>query len=99
MRTTQPPIKSGTIESRPAHEGSPNERRRKSTRAFILRVVLLTFLIASVAYGAWFAPWARPVNAINVESVRPPRSEAPEPDARKVETMKPETEKPVDNGN
>jgi hypothetical protein len=94
MRRMQSPGKSGTIESRPAREGSPNERRHKSAQAFILRVILLTALIASVAYGAWFAPWARPVHTLDVETIRPPGADAAKQETGRADTVTPEKEQP-----
>lgn len=43
------------------------ERRRRTARRFMVRVVLLLVLIGTVAYSAWFAPWARPVRQIPIE--------------------------------
>ena len=45
-------------------------RRRRATRGFLLRVGMLLTLIGLVAYASWFAPWAKPVKHIPVETVR-----------------------------
>jgi cell division septal protein FtsQ len=44
-------------------------RRRKAARGFLGRVCLLIGLMGLVAYGAWFAPWAKPQSKIPVISV------------------------------
>jgi cell division septal protein FtsQ len=46
------------------------ERRRRAARWFTARVCLLLLLIAAVAYSAWFAPWARAVRHIAVETAK-----------------------------
>ena len=50
---------------------SPNVRRRKASNAFALRVALLLFLMAGIAYAAWFSPWAKPIHSIKMESGAP----------------------------
>jgi len=35
-----------------------------------VRACLLLLLIGAVAYSAWFAPWARPVRAVQIERAR-----------------------------
>ncbi len=44
------------------------ERRRRATRWFLLRVLLLLVLIGAVTYSAWFAPWAKPVREVRIET-------------------------------
>ena len=43
------------------------DRRKRARRAFLTRVAVLLIMIVAVAYGAWFAPWARPVRHISVK--------------------------------
>jgi hypothetical protein len=50
---------------------SPKERNQRAARSFILRVSFLLLLIGSVAYIAWFAPWARPIRTLQIETDHP----------------------------
>jgi cell division septal protein FtsQ len=43
------------------------ERRRRAARAFAWRVSLLLLLMGTVAYAAWFAPWARPARNVEIQ--------------------------------
>jgi cell division septal protein FtsQ len=45
---------------------SLRERRRRATRWFLLRVLVLLLLIGAVTYSAWFAPWDKPVRAVQI---------------------------------
>ena len=49
---------------------SLQERRKRAARQFLFRACALLLLIGAIVYAAWFAPWARPVRHISVESVR-----------------------------
>ena len=44
------------------------ERRQRATRWYVLRVLLLLGLIGGLTYSAWFAPWAKPVREIRIET-------------------------------
>jgi cell division septal protein FtsQ len=46
------------------------ERRRRAARQFLVRVCALLLLIGAIVYSAWFAPWARPVRQIPIETAR-----------------------------
>ena len=63
--------KSGTTEIQQTRKGSPNDRRRRSSQAFLLRIALLMLSIAGIAYTAWLAPWAKPRHSLKVETVQP----------------------------
>ncbi|HLK55314.1 MAG TPA: hypothetical protein VKU00_02040 [Chthonomonadaceae bacterium] len=43
------------------------ERRLRATRWYVLRVLLLLLLIGGLTYSAWFAPWAKLVQEVQVE--------------------------------
>ena len=45
------------------------ERRRRATRWFVLRVLLLLLLIGGLTYSAWLAPWAKPIQEVKIEMV------------------------------
>jgi hypothetical protein len=49
-------------------KGSPIERKHKASQAFMLRVGILLALMGGVAYAAWFAPWAKPIHALKIET-------------------------------
>jgi hypothetical protein len=46
------------------------ERRNREKRHFYLKVGLLLSLMSGIAYAAWFAPWARPLQEIPIERAR-----------------------------
>ena len=71
MRTSQSKDRLVTTQTPAAYDTTPNERRRKSTLAFVLRIGLMVTLMTGVAYAAWFAPWARPIRTLQVEIVAP----------------------------
>jgi hypothetical protein len=43
------------------------ERRKRASRRFLVRVVLLISLICGVAYVSWYAPWARTARGVRME--------------------------------
>lgn len=71
MRTTHVPLRTVSSEVRPVRSGTPNERRRRASRDFLLRAFVLVALIGGVAYLSWFSRWAKPIHALQVESVQP----------------------------
>ncbi len=46
------------------------ERRRRAGRWFLIRVGMLLLLMGLLAYSAWFAPWAKPVRHVPIETTR-----------------------------
>lgn len=69
MRTNPVPVRAAQAETRAVVKDSPNDKRRKSAQAFIVRVLILVTFIAGVAYLAWFSRWAQPIRTIKVETV------------------------------
>lgn len=52
-----------------ARKLTPNQRRRRASRAFALRAGILIVLMATLAYCAWLAPWNRYHQPVSVETV------------------------------
>ncbi len=43
------------------------QRRNSATRRHRARVVILMALIGGVSYAAWFAPWAKRAQTVQIE--------------------------------
>jgi cell division septal protein FtsQ len=46
------------------------DKERRAQRAFYRRIALISLLMIGIAYAAWFAPWARPIRHVPVETIR-----------------------------